>query len=109
MVIVYGLALSTHIGLQGDYSSLHPYIKAENNDYIAGMYYNSEDRVSLFAGKQFVFDDKTSVELGLVSGYTSKDVLPMLKLNYDKFFVAPAYEEHNGKRYGTTVGVQFDF
>ena len=46
-----GLALSLHIQLNGDYNHLHPYVGVESEKgYIAGAYYNSIDKLSLYTG-----------------------------------------------------------
>jgi len=41
-------------------------------------------------------------ELGLVTGYTSEDVLPMIRYKKNNWFISPAYE--NNGTYGITVG-----
>ena len=86
------LALSLHIGLEGDYNSIHPHARCEIehnyfNSSIAGVYYNSEEKVSAYVGKKF-----GALELGLVTGYSGYDVAPMLRFIKDGWFVAPSYE-----------------
>ena len=61
------------------------------------MYYNSEDRISSYVGMEH-----NGFELGLVTGYTSEDVLPMIRYKHENFFITPAYE--NGDTYGITIG-----
>ena len=39
--LAIGLALSMHIGLQGDYNQAHPYATCETDKTITGVYYNS--------------------------------------------------------------------
>ena len=46
------LALSMHIGLEGDYNNVHPHARCTVDNSIAGVYYNSEDRISAYVGKE---------------------------------------------------------
>ena len=99
------LALSMHVGLEADYNNVHPHARCTVNDNIAGVYYNSEDRVSAYMGRQFDLDEHRKIELGLVTGYKSEDILPMIRYKEGVFFISPAYEKHNGKEnYGLVIG-----
>ena len=101
------LALSMHIGLDANYNSVHPHARCTVGNSIAGVYYNSEDRVSAYIGKQFELA-KGQIELGLVSGYTATEVLPMIRYKQDNFFISPAYEKHNGEEnIGFVIGLEF--
>ena len=83
-----GLALSLHIQLNGDYNHLHPYVGVESEKgYIAGAYYNSIDKISLY------------------TGYLD-DPVPMARLNYKEMFMMPAVED---ERVGFVLGVDFRF
>ena len=44
--LAIGLALSMHIGLQGEYNQAHPYATCETDKTIVGAYYNSEENLS---------------------------------------------------------------
>ena len=44
-------------------------------------------------------------ELGLVTGYTYADVVPMLRYKKDKLFIAPAIEKSGRK--GLVIGFEF--
>ena len=48
--IALALGLSMHLGLEGDYNQIHPHVRWEDDGKIAGAYYNSMDRMSLYAG-----------------------------------------------------------
>ena len=109
MNIFYELALSMHLGLEGDYQPFHPNVGIEYNNFITGAYYNSESAISPYIGYRYELNDKTSVEFGLVGGYTTNPIEPMLKLNYDLFFVAPAREIYNDERLGLVVGIEQRF
>ena len=76
------LAVSSHLGLDGDY--------------------NSESNASYYVGKKIL-----NFEIGLVTGYNSYGVLPMIRYIKDGWFVAPAYEK-SGK-YGIAVGYEYMF
>ena len=39
------LALSMHVGLEGNYNSIHPHARCQKDALISGVYYNSEDNV----------------------------------------------------------------
>ena len=36
------LAITMHIGLQGDYNQAHPHVRCDINNTVAGAFYNSE-------------------------------------------------------------------
>jgi hypothetical protein len=99
------LAVSMHLGLEGDYNQVHPHARCTVENNIAGVFYNSEDKISAYIGKQFKLDEYWNIELGLVTGYQSEDILPMVRYKSGRFFLSPAYEKHNGNNnYGVTVG-----
>ena len=109
MDIFYGVALSLHLGLQGDYQPLHPHVGLENKNFIAGAYYNSENAVSLYVGYKFKITEDTNIEAGAVGGYSSESVLPLIKFNHKHFFIAPAYEDFDGQRLGLILGIEQRF
>ena len=67
------LALSMHVGLEGNYNSIHPHARCQQDALISGVYYNSEDNISAYVGLEH-----NGFELGLVTGYTYADVVPMM-------------------------------
>ena len=94
------LALSMHVGLEGNYNSIHPHARCQKDALISGVYYNSEDNISAYVGLE-----RNGFELGLVTGYTYADVVPMLRYKKDKLFIAPAIEK--GGRKGLVIGIEF--
>ena len=46
------LAISMHIGLEGNYNSIHPHARCQQDALISGVYYNSEDNVSAYVGME---------------------------------------------------------
>ena len=93
------LAVSTHLGLNGDYNNIHPHARCTIDNWITGAYYNSERTVSYYIGKKI-----SNFEIGLVTGYSSYDVLPMIRYINDGWFIAPAYEKPGN--YGVMIGYE---
>ena len=112
MDIITGIALSLHIGLELDYNSIHPFVMGEYNNFIGGVYLNSENNISPFLGYRFDLSENFSFDIAAVSGYSVYNVLPMLRLNYNidqktTLFIAPAIESFNNKlNTGIVLGIQ---
>ena len=102
--LVLGLALSMHLGLANDYNQVHPYAMCETDNIIVGVYYNSLDRTSLVGGYKLNISEDLVLDFGIVTGY-DYDVLPMIRLRYENFFVMPALENN---RVGVVFGLQFN-
>ena len=92
------LAFSLHLGLTEDYNSVHPHARCQVDNTVFGTYYNSMDRVSVYAGKKI-----NNWELGFTTGYLY-DVVPFARYKQDNFFIAPAYETNDN--IGVTVGYE---
>lgn len=119
--LIAALATSAHFGLVGDYNSIHPALKCDRDDsgIIAGAYFNSESRVSAYAGWKLSSAKEGSnlwAEVGAVTGYTSGDVLPYARVGIDitpraSIFLAPAIEEKRGGDYriGAVLGLEVRF
>ena len=113
MDILLGIALSAHLGLEGDYNSIHPHVRVEQNQAIAGAYYNSENRVGIYGGYRFEPMDNVGLELGLVNGYPAiGGVVPYIRGTYDlgntRFFIAPGAEKRNEETtIGAVIGIEF--
>ena len=111
MDILLGLALSQHLNFQNDYNTIHPHIRLQDDYFIAGAYYNSEERVSPYAGIRYELLS-SGIELGIVGGYPALGtVLPYIRYTYDfnntRFFVAPAGENINGDiSVGAVIGIE---
>ena len=50
MDLIWALAVSTHLGLAGDYNEVHPHVRFIEDGAIAGAYYNSVERISFYTG-----------------------------------------------------------
>tara|TARA_B100000424_G_scaffold241848_1_gene210282 strand:+ start:246 stop:578 length:333 start_codon:yes stop_codon:yes gene_type:complete len=95
-------ALSMHVGLEGNYNNYHPHARCQKDTLISGVYYNSEDHISTYVGMQH-----KGFELGVVTGYESEDILPMIRYKKDNWFIAPGYEDDG--TYGVVFGLEFKF
>ena len=93
-------ALSMHVGLEGNYNNYHPHVRCQTNSLISGVYYNSENKISSYAGLEY-----KGLELGLVTGYKSEDILPMIRYKKNNWFIAPGYEVDG--TYGVVIGLEF--
>ena len=99
------LAVSTHLGLDDNYNSIHPHARCTVDNSITGVYYNSEDRISAYVGKEFQLTENGKLELGLVTGYTAEDILPMIRYKVGNLFITPAFEKYDNKEnYGIVLG-----
>lgn len=103
-----GIALSLHLFLKGDYNAIHPYAELALNSWAGGIYYNSESSISTYLLKSFQLGKGYDLEIGAVTGYKDEEVLPMVRLRKDYFYLAPVQETwNNEKKYGIVLGVQF--
>lgn len=87
-LVTISLALSLHIGFEGDYNSFHPHIRYNNDNFIAGVYYNSERTASSYLGYRFE-NNNLGLEVGAVTGYSHETVIPYVRGTYKDFFVTP--------------------
>lgn len=113
MELFFGVLLSTHIGLAGEYNEIHPnigmYLDQENKISV-GAFLNSEDKVSAYAGYNFEITKSLSVDAGLVTGYSAAPITPMIRVNYENFFVSPSLEQYDGETNpGIVVGIEWRF
>ena len=67
MEVLTSIALSLHLGFAGDYNAFHPHVRLQEQQYIAGVYYNSEYTISPYVGYRFEHDD-IGLELGRREG-----------------------------------------
>ena len=96
------------MGLEADYNQIHPHARCTVENNIAGLYYNSENNVSAYIGRQFELDEYWNLELGVVSGYDHGTIVPMVRYKAGSFFLTPAYEKHNGQEnWGVVLGWEF--
>jgi hypothetical protein len=89
--ILTSIALSLHLGFEGDYNAIHPHIRLQEQQYIAGLYYNSESNISPYVGYRLEYND-FGLEYGAVGNYSHADIAPYVRGTYKNFFVAPGIE-----------------
>ena len=107
MDLIWAIAVSSHLGMEGDYNSLHPHLRLQENNFIAGAYYNSEERISFYGGYRLEPSEKTGIEFAIATGYEEFGAIaPYARGTYDmgkaRFFVAPGFEKNNNE---TNIGV----
>ena len=109
MEFILGLAVSLHLGLNEKYNELHPFFQAKYDQFIAGAYYNSLSRTSLYVGYQTEFTEDLTLDLGVVTGYLENpdNIVPMARLKYKEWFVMPAAEGE--EELGIVIGYEFKF
>jgi hypothetical protein len=106
--LALAIGLSAHLGMQGDYNPVHPHVRWQDDWKIAGAYYNSMDRMSLYAGYRYEYKD-FGAEFAIVTGYDElNDVVPMIRATYKNFFIAPAAEDFNDNiEPGIVIGFEY--
>jgi len=115
MDFIWALALSSHLGMAGDYNEIHPHVRFIEDEYIAGAYHNSVDNISLYAGKRFEMGSSIGIELAAVTGYELEyPVTPYVRGTYDlgdfRLFVAPSGEQIDGEtNIGVVLGIELRF
>lgn len=112
MDITMGVSVTHHFDFEEEYNDIHPHVRVEHNNFVSGVYLNSESTVSLYAGYQFEHED-LFVDIGLVTGYSDVDVQPYVRAGYEindniDFFVAPGYEPAYDN-IGIVAGLDFHF
>tara|TARA_R110000822_G_scaffold100807_3_gene226744 strand:+ start:5176 stop:5496 length:321 start_codon:yes stop_codon:yes gene_type:complete len=103
--ITISLALSLHLGSSNNYNETHPHIRYNNNNTIAGMYYNSESRISTYVGKRYE-SGEIGFEIGAVTGYDYAAIVPYARATYKNLFIAPLIETDN---VGAVIGFELFF
>lgn len=107
MDILYGLALSLHLGFETDYNSIHPHLRLQEDNLIAGAYYNSEYDISFYGG-YLIERGKWNYEIGVVSGY-DRGIYPFFRSTFDINdniigYITPGTE---GDTIGLVLGIEF--
>lgn len=95
----FALGVSLHVGFEKEYNFFHPHVRYQDEEFIAGAYYNSINQISLYAGQRYEFDDY-GLELALVNGYSKQDPLteigPYVRLTYKNLFFVPDFVGDSG-------------
>ena len=114
--IIWSLAFTTHIGFIGDYNSVHPHIRYTDNNYIVGAFYNSDSRISMYAGYRFELTERAGIEVSATNGYQALGgIVPQLRGTYQTneniiLFAAPSAEKIDETiNIGLVVGIETTF
>ena len=103
--LTLSVGLSLHLGFDNNYNSVHPHIRFEHENFIAGSYYNSVRNNSTYAGFRREVD-KLGFEAAFVTGYNHK-LSPMARVTYDhkniRIFTHPGFESDN---VGVVIGME---
>jgi hypothetical protein len=104
--LTLSLALSLHLGMDGEYNELHPHIRYQDNKFISGAYYNSLNKISLYAGIRHEINN-FGIEFTTTTGYDNI-FSPYIRATQDvsehtRFFITGAAEN---KSIGTIIGVE---
>lgn len=115
MDILIALAASTHINSSFQYNAIHPHLRIQHNNFIAGVFGNSIENTSFYAGLNKQITQSLSIDYGLTTGYQFSLVSPMISINQAlsdnvDLFVIPSVEQSNNQRKIIVVtGVQVKF
>ena len=104
--LTLSLGLSSHLGFDNNYNNVHPHLRFEHENFIAGSYYNSLRNNSTYVGYRHEVDN-FGFEAALVTGYNKK-YSPMARVTYDhknfRIFTHPGFENDN---VGVVIGLEF--
>jgi len=115
--IIWSLAFTSHIGFASDYNSIHPHVRYTDDNFITGAFYNSERRISLYAGYRFEPTERIGIEVSVTTGYQAFDgVMPQIRGTYQTdekniiLFAAPSAEKIDETiNIGLVVGIETTF
>ena len=108
-LITFSVAFTMHFGVDLNYNNVHPHVRYTQGDTVAGVYYNSVRRPSVYVGKVYTLDQDTKVEVLLATVYMDP-VVPQVKLTHGNFFIAPIVDTVKGKvQTGVVIGTEFKF
>ena len=113
---ILSLALTTHLGFDGNPEAIHPHLQYVKDDKIAGLFVNSENSVSAYYGFKKTYG-KNSIDFSLVTGYDAEPLLPYIRINLAvntnfSLFVTPAVELYDTgteveRNIGVVIGLEF--
>lgn len=115
--IIWSLAFTTHMGFIGNYNPIHPHVRYTDDNFITGAFYNSDNRISFYAGYRFEPTERTGIEVSATTGYQALGgVVPQIRGTYQTdekniiLFAAPSAEKINKTiNIGLVVGIETTF
>ena len=106
MCLAYGLALTMHLGMEGDYNDIHPFIECQYNNIVTNAYYNSMEKTTLYLGYRKQYDNGWGWDLGLATGY-NESVVPTGRITYNNLFILPGVEWYDDDyQVGVVIGME---
>jgi len=107
------IATTLHLGLGKGWNNVHPGIRYIDGPWSIGAYYNSEFAVSPYATYTLT-SGEWFIEGGLVGGYSTTPVLPMIRAGIDRgnvrYFIAPGAAQFGDEtKFGIVIGVETKF
>lgn len=114
MEFLLSLALSMHLGTEGNFNEVHPHFRVKNNHIVSGLYLNSMNNAAGYLGVNFE-KNKFYVDLGVTLAPSDIDVFkPWLRAGY-KFndhinvFTAPVleYNINDNLNSGGLIAIEF--
>ena len=110
--LVFSIALTTHIGYDGDYNNVIPHLKYKGDEYSYGVFVNSEGSLSAYGGLE-LDTDRWTTEFGLTTGYQAYPIVPYIRSTYrindgTKIFFTPAPEAGDDIfTTGLVIGIEY--
>lgn len=111
--LTLSMGISTHVGLEENYNEIHPHVRYHNEQFITGVYYNSENKISMYGGYRMEPKQNVGIEITMVTGYEQiGTIVPYARVTYDinsntRFYVAPTVEkQENETKPGIVFGVE---
>jgi len=114
-MIEFALAFSMHFGVGSGWNEVHPSVRYVDDNFTIGAFLNSENTLSGFAS--YTIGDPVFLEMGLVTGYSSAPVLPLVRAGFEindnvKVFVMPAVVVYQSPKHydvGFVIGTEITF
>lgn len=114
MEFLLSVALSMHLGTEGNFNEVHPHFRVKNNHIISGLYINSDNNPAAYFGVNLE-KNKFYVDLGgtLAPGEKTP-IKPWLRAGYKfnnhiNIFTAPVLEreDNNNLNSGGLIAIEF--
>lgn len=114
LLVAYSIVFTMHLGFYNSYNEVHPHVRVQKNQVVAGAFLNSESNISPYLGLRYD-TNKTFIEGGIVHGYSYKETLPYARLGYKlgdnmNLVLTPGFEKKdNNINPGVVIGIELLF
>ena len=100
LLVAYSIVFTMHLGFYNSYNEVHPHVRVQKNQVVAGAFLNSESNISPYLGLRYD-TNKIFIEGGIVHGYSYKKTLPYARLGYKlgdnmNLILTPSLKKNNG-------------